>query len=161
MSLKYKCADQVPSAVFTKRLHELSDAAANGKKAIDREFCMRVPAEVDYDADLVLAGSARRITHLERSLSETVEALKRILHLGKSALPKNDEPETIESKMDEAEFKRLYLTEFKPSIDAELLEVTVALREYIDAIPKDIELPAMPGVDRDWVDHVISSREGK
>lgn len=37
----------------------------------------------------------------------------------------------------------------------ELAKVAEALREYIDAIPKEIELPAMPGMDRDWVDSVI------
>jgi len=36
-----------------------------------------------------------------------------------------------------------------------LAEVAEMLREYIDAIPKDIELPVMPGMDRDWVDSVI------
>ncbi len=31
-----------------------------------------------------------------------------------------------------------------------------ALREYIDAIPKEIEFnKAMPGVDRDWIDSVL------
>lgn len=37
----------------------------------------------------------------------------------------------------------------------ELLEVAKALREYIDAIPKYVVLPGIPGVDRDWVDEVI------
>jgi hypothetical protein len=36
-----------------------------------------------------------------------------------------------------------------------LLEVTLAMREYIDAIPKDLVLPAMPGFDRDWADEII------
>jgi hypothetical protein len=37
----------------------------------------------------------------------------------------------------------------------ELLKVAVALREWIDAVPKETVLPAMPGVDRDWVDAVL------
>lgn len=34
-----------------------------------------------------------------------------------------------------------------------------ATLEYIDAIPKDIELPAMPGFDRDYVESVIDQYE--
>jgi hypothetical protein len=37
----------------------------------------------------------------------------------------------------------------------ELLSVTLAMRDYIDALPKDLVLPAMPGFDRDWADSVI------
>jgi len=37
----------------------------------------------------------------------------------------------------------------------ELLDVALAMREYIDALPKDLILPAMPGFDRDWADDVI------
>lgn len=33
-----------------------------------------------------------------------------------------------------------------------------ALLEYIDAIPEDIQLPAMPGVDRDWIESLLSKR---
>lgn len=37
----------------------------------------------------------------------------------------------------------------------DLLELVLAMMEYIDAIPKDAVLPAMPGFDRDWADDVI------
>jgi hypothetical protein len=38
-----------------------------------------------------------------------------------------------------------------------LLDVAIALREWIDAVPDEVaaSLPTMPGVDRDWVDSVI------
>ena len=39
----------------------------------------------------------------------------------------------------------------------ELTEVGTALRDYIDAIPKGVQLPAMPGIDRDYVDSVLDS----
>lgn len=42
---------------------------------------------------------------------------------------------------------------------AELREVALALREWIDAVPDDIPLPTMPGVDRDWVDEVLARTE--
>lgn len=43
----------------------------------------------------------------------------------------------------------------------DLLEALQAAMDYIDAIPKDIALPAMPGFDRDWVDGVISKALGE
>lgn len=43
----------------------------------------------------------------------------------------------------------------------DLLEALQAAMDYIDAIPKDIVLPAMPGFDRDWVDGVISKALGE
>lgn len=45
--------------------------------------------------------------------------------------------------------------------DEELLKVVLALREYIDALPLDTVsvLPAMPGVDREWVDEVIDNAQ--
>jgi len=44
------------------------------------------------------------------------------------------------------------------SINDELISVATGLRDYIDAIPSDIQFDVvMPGVDRDWVDKVIES----
>ena len=37
----------------------------------------------------------------------------------------------------------------------ELKEVAFAMREWIDAVPSDTSLPAMPGFDRDWADEVL------
>lgn len=37
----------------------------------------------------------------------------------------------------------------------DLREVAKAMREWIDAVPKDTPLPAMPGFDREWADGVI------
>ena len=34
------------------------------------------------------------------------------------------------------------------------LEAHQAMREWIDAVPDDTVLPAMPGCDRDWLDTV-------
>lgn len=43
----------------------------------------------------------------------------------------------------------------------ELLEVVIAMRDYIDALPSDVvaSLPAMPGFDRDWADEVIDATQ--
>jgi len=40
-----------------------------------------------------------------------------------------------------------------------LREVATCLLEWIDAVPADIELPTMPGVDRDWVNLVLAEGE--
>lgn len=61
MSTKYKTYDEVPTEALCERLEQLSEAASNGKAAIEREFTMRVPAELDRDADLVLGEAARRL----------------------------------------------------------------------------------------------------
>lgn len=62
MSNKYLTSADVPDSILIARLHELSDAITKGRDSINREFTMRVPAEVDRDADLVLAEAARRIS---------------------------------------------------------------------------------------------------
>ena len=38
-----------------------------------------------------------------------------------------------------------------------LLELVGALREWVDAVPDDVELPTMPGHDRDWADEIIGN----
>lgn len=61
--------------------------------------------------------------------------------------------------MDQA--KRFHIYSNMTKLEAQnkaikLAEVAEALREYIDAIPKDIEFNCtMPGIDRDWVDNII------
>lgn len=65
MSTKYRIADQIPSPVICNRLEELSDAVTKGPDAVRRAFDMRVPAECDRDADLVLSAAAKRIRDLE------------------------------------------------------------------------------------------------
>lgn len=70
MSTKYKHGDHVPSHILAQRLNELAEAVTKGKVAIDAEFGMRVPAELDRDADLVLSQAAKRIRDLESQLDE-------------------------------------------------------------------------------------------
>jgi predicted DNA-binding protein len=68
MSIKYNKPEDVPNAVLRERLNALSDAVARGKAAIADEFTRRIPAEVDRDADIVLAEAARRILVLEEQV---------------------------------------------------------------------------------------------
>lgn len=43
----------------------------------------------------------------------------------------------------------------------ELLEALQAAMEWIDAVPQDIQLPTMPGFNRDWVDGIIAKALGR
>ncbi len=61
MSNKYKHGDIVPNNVLADRLDALADAVTKGKDSIDREFTMRIPAELDHDADLVMSQAAQRL----------------------------------------------------------------------------------------------------
>lgn len=79
MSAQYHKGEDVPTDVLADRLDELSNAITDGKDATSAEFTMRVPAEYDRDADLVLAEAARRLrmvsATLDKQLSMTVEEL--------------------------------------------------------------------------------------
>lgn len=68
MSNKYKHGDRVPSNVLCNRLDELAEFVTKGPDAVRREFTMRVPAELDRDADLVISEASRRIKELEAAL---------------------------------------------------------------------------------------------
>ena len=58
MSTKYKDPKEVPTTVLVARLKELADAVASGNFS---ELRMRIPAEVDRDADIVLTEVANRL----------------------------------------------------------------------------------------------------
>lgn len=45
--------------------------------------------------------------------------------------------------------------------NAELRKVAIAMRNWIDAVPKNTVLPTMPGFDRDWADAAIASAKEK
>lgn len=75
MSSKYKHGDRVPSDVLCARLKELAHAATKDSEAILREFNMRIPAELDRDADCVLSESANRIKELEAALERVGKAV--------------------------------------------------------------------------------------
>ncbi len=66
MSTKYKEKDEVPSNILCARLEELAAAVTKGEAGMRWEFDMRIPAEHDRDADLVLSSAARRIRQLEK-----------------------------------------------------------------------------------------------
>ena len=67
MSRQYKYGDRVPTDVLVKRLDELAMAVTKGQKGMD-EFYMRIPAELDHDADLVMSECAMRLEKYEKVL---------------------------------------------------------------------------------------------
>lgn len=70
MSRAYRNSSDVPLDAIIKRLHELSDAVVGGRKTQAQEFVMRIPAECDHDADLVLAEAAVRLDALRKYNAE-------------------------------------------------------------------------------------------
>ncbi|MCK5014285.1 MAG: hypothetical protein KAS66_10735 [Candidatus Omnitrophica bacterium] len=60
MSRKYRNSNEVPTEALCKRIDQIITAGDSGKSLL-RECTMRIPAELDKDADLVLAEAARRL----------------------------------------------------------------------------------------------------
>lgn len=78
MSTKYTDPDNIPTDVLCDRLETLSEAVTSD--AMDREFTMRIPAELDRDADCVLLEAARRLRGTAhggtmKEINETIDAL--------------------------------------------------------------------------------------
>lgn len=63
---------------LSPRLRELSDAVTQGREAVAREFTMRVPAEPNRDADLVLSRAA---DELDRQTAEFARLLAEVYRL--------------------------------------------------------------------------------
>lgn len=76
MSNKYNHGDKVPTEVLINRLNELADAVAKGEVGIKHEFDMRIPAELDRDADCVLSESANRLNELEECIKYFVDRVE-------------------------------------------------------------------------------------
>lgn len=70
MTTDYKRSNLVPTETLVSRLNELATAVTEGPDSVRRNFTMRVPAEVDRDADLVISEAARRIAALEAEKAE-------------------------------------------------------------------------------------------
>ena len=66
MSTKYKKPEDVPTEILCKRLEELVQAVTEGTIKTNREFTMRVPAELDRDADLVLLEVSKRLKQFDK-----------------------------------------------------------------------------------------------
>jgi len=68
LSRKYKDGSEVPNVVLADRLKELSSVVSNNRERMESEFTMRIPAEVDRDADLVLMEASRRLRNIGENI---------------------------------------------------------------------------------------------
>lgn len=77
MSNKYKDGDEVPTDILCNRVDYLVDVITGRVKTTEQgfihEFSMRVPAELDHDADLVLSALSKRVRKLEARVRELEE----------------------------------------------------------------------------------------
>lgn len=73
MSTNYKDPSDVPTGVLAARLDVLANAVANRQdRKFEREFDMRIPAEVDRDADIVLSEAAKRLREMDAPKTQGV-----------------------------------------------------------------------------------------
>jgi hypothetical protein len=73
MSTKYKSPKDVPLNSIIARLLELSGAISDGRDSQSREFTMRIPAECDRDADIVISQSAMRLDQARQIITDLVQ----------------------------------------------------------------------------------------
>ncbi len=93
MSTEYKQSSHVPTEKLAIRLRELARVVAGPVSIRDSgEFTMRIPAEVDRDADLVMSEAARRLEKLQRELAELKEKHRWIPVTERWPDPACDEP---------------------------------------------------------------------
>jgi hypothetical protein len=76
MTTQYKTTKEVPTEALIHRLRKLSNAVSDNR--ID-EFTMRIPAECDRDADLVLQEAADRLERMQWQPIETVPPKTKVL----------------------------------------------------------------------------------
>lgn len=77
MSSQYKNTESVPDEILLTRVAELVDAVTKGQAGLN-EFTMRVPAECDRDADLVLTELAIRYRRIRDKESKAEAKLKEL-----------------------------------------------------------------------------------
>ncbi len=68
MSTKYQSSSEVPLKDLITRLNQLSDAVVNDRDRV--EFTMRIPAECDRDADLVISEAAVRLQRQDEQIKD-------------------------------------------------------------------------------------------
>lgn len=69
MSTKYQSSKDVPTSVLLDRAEQLADAVTKGESG-SYEFTMRISAECDRDADLVLCELVKRFKRVNQEQTE-------------------------------------------------------------------------------------------
>lgn len=83
MSTLYQSSKDVPTEVLAARLNELADVVAQKRDRIGAEFTMRIPAECDRDADLVMSESAVRLEALQAKCEKLRKDAERYRYIKK------------------------------------------------------------------------------
>lgn len=78
MSTQYQSSKDVPTEVLAARLNDLAHVVAQRRDCIGAEFTMRIPAECDRDADLVMAEAARRMQAMSIDLEHARIRIKEL-----------------------------------------------------------------------------------
>ena len=110
MSTKYRNSRDVPLDAIITRLNELSDAVTGGRESQGREFTMRIPAECDRDADLVIAEAAVRLVALQaenEALRVRVAELEMCVDDGSDSWLLRKQAEAVESLIDSRSIKSM------------------------------------------------------
>ena len=76
MSRTYRSGEAVPSSVLIQRLHEIASVISKGDY---HELTMRIPAEVDRDADLVVSEAGMRLKRLGEENAKLRERIRKEL----------------------------------------------------------------------------------
>lgn len=79
MSTLYQSSKDVPTEILSARLNQLSHVVSSNRERIDAEFTMRIPPEVDRDADLVMSEAAVRIEALQAECERLRDVAGRML----------------------------------------------------------------------------------
>jgi hypothetical protein len=88
MSNLYKNPKDIPIELIKSRLNELAHCVADGKLS---EFTMRIPAECDRDADIVLSEAANRIETMQAKLDAQAAELAALRGFAESVRIKDSE----------------------------------------------------------------------
>ena len=76
MSRTYENGSEVPMEVLISRLHEIASVISKGDH---HELTMRIPAEVDRDADLVVSEAGMRLKRLGEENAKLRERIRKEL----------------------------------------------------------------------------------
>ena len=128
MSNKYKHGDEIPLTVIIMRLADLAKAVV---KKDWSEFSMRIPAELDRDADLVLSDAAMKIKQQAATIKQLeVENKQQRLNIDNANSEANElslKCLELEARCKELEGAMIHIKDEFPLID----EVTIG-GEVID-----------------------------
>ena len=116
------------------RLRELVKVITRGRIA-DGEFSMRIPADEDRDADLVLSWAARKIESLSAPVGDVGEVVERLKSMSILMLYKLGHKKAVEDAIDLLQSQAREIAEQQQEIDKLKREMNVLCRQPRRLIP--------------------------